>query len=527
MKTQRNIAILMSALILLSAASCQNQVDEDASASSEPQSGGTMQYGLLRDPVGLDPHIDYSRSSSYLQGNIYDTLVEHNQDGEIAGALAEEFEVSEDAREYTFTLRSGVTFHDGSDFNSEDVIATFERIADPDSGATETATVQAWSIEAIDEETIVIRLPSPDANLLNVLASTTGFFIVSKDDIDNSFDYESDANGTGPFILDSFEPLTRTILSKNTDYWKDGLPYLDRIVMTPYPDDTARVASLRSGTTDIIEIVPFQEVEALASEGFDTYETVSTYNFVRLNVQEPPLDDKLVRQALNYIVDRDEVGALAFGGTSVPMSGSLAAPDSAYYHEELEGFYSQDLDMARDLLRQAGYDSPSEVPPLTMKVLNIPVHDDPGQVVAQQMQDFGLRVNYESADAAALATSRAEGDYQIQMDGSGLVIADPDFLRSWFHSEEGSTFATTVGYGNPELDRLLDEGVASTDEEERSEIYLEAERILLEDAPWIFLLWRRDVDVSVSGLEGYTALGEGLGHYSFNLLEYVWKNENS
>ena len=523
----RKIAVAISVL-LLSTAACQNPAQDQASdrASGEPQSGGTLNYGLLRDPVGIDPHIDYSRSNSYLQGNIYDTLVEYTQEGEIVGALAEEFEVSEDGREYTFRLREDLTFQDGSEFSAEDVVATFERMADPDIAATEAATIESWAVEALDDQTIRIVLPEPDATLLDVLASSTGFFIVSKGDVDDGFDFQTDANGTGPFTLESFEPQTRVTLVKNPEYWKEDLPYLDRIVMTPYTDDAARVASIRSGTTDFIEIVPFQDWDGLENEGFELHDSVSAYNFVRLNVGKPPLDDRRVRQALNYVIDREEVSSLAFGGTAVPITGSLLPPDNPFYHDELDGYYSPDLDRARDLLREAGFESPSALPAFSMKVLNLPVHDDPGQVIAQQLRDFGLTINYNSVDAAALATSRAEGDYDIQMDGSGLFIADPDFLRSWFHSSDGTSYATTVNYSNPELDELLVEGVRTTDEAERSQIYLEAERVVQEDAPWIFAVWRRDVDVTASSIEGYQAVGEGLGTYSVNLLEYVWKEAN-
>ncbi len=490
-----------------------------APPAGEGVAGGTLIFGLLRDPIAFDPHIAYGASSSSLQGNIYDTLVEYDVDGNLVGALAESWEVSDDGLEYVMSLRQGVTFHDGATFEAEDVVATFDRIMDEETGASRRVELSnVGSYEATDDFTVTMTLPQPYATLLPVLATST-MYMIDKDWIESGVDPTAEMNGTGPFMLDSFEKEVKYTLVKNPNYWKEGLPYLDSIEQVPIPDDNARMNAMRSGEINFVEYVPWQNMaEFEEDDNYTSFKGFDTYNIVRLNVGRPPLDNPLVRQALNFAIDREAVIAVAFGGEGEEMTVALFPSESPWYHEELDGHWSYDPDRAQELLAEAGVD-PSTVT-LDFAVATISVHSDTGQVVAQQLEDLGFTVNIIQQDVPTLTERRTTGDYQMMQDGLSLAYPDPDAYSVYFDTG-ASQYAMGVGYDNPELAELLAQGRSELDPDARKEIYRQFTEVLLDDAPWIFILFRPQAEVMAANVKGYTRItAAGLGSEAF--MEYIW-----
>ena len=481
--------------------------------------GGTLVFGLLRDPIAFDPHIAYGASSSSLQGNVYDTLVEYDVDSALIGALAESWEVSDDGLEYVMSLRQGVTFHDGATFEAEDVVATFDRIMDEATGASRRVELShVGSYEATDEYTVTMTLPEPYATLLPVLATST-MYIIDKDWIESGVDPTAEMNGTGPFILDSFEKEVKYTLVKNPNFWKEGLPYLDSIEQVPIPDDNARMNAIRSGEINFVEYVPWQNMaEFEEDDNYTSFKGFDTYNIVRLNVSRPPLDNKLVRQALNYAIDREAVIAVAFGGEGESMTVGLFPQDSPWHQQELDPYWTYDPDRAQELLAEAGVD-PSGVT-LDFAVATISVHSDTGQVVAQQLEDLGFTVNIIQQDVPTLTERRTTGDYQMMQDGLSLAYPDPDAYSVYFDTG-ASQYAMGVGYENPEVADLLAQGRAELDPDARKEIYKQFTEVLLDDAPWIFILFRPQAEVMAANVKGYTRITvAGLNSEAY--MEYIW-----
>lgn len=490
--------------------------------TEQPKYGGVLRYSGLRDPGGLDPHKSYGLSSSYLQGNVYDTLVEYDDKGEIVGALAESWE-QPDSQTLIFKLRQGVVFQDGTEFNADDVIATINRMKNPDTGAALKALIGVVEeITADDPLTVTMKLSVPDVTLLNTLANQW-CYIVSDQDVANGFDFVTATNGTGAFILTSYEPNMQYVLDKNPNYWKAGLPYLDQVVITPIPDTAARMNSIRSGDAELVEYVTWQEIENL--KDFVIYKEYGTYNYLRLNVSVPPLDKKEFRQALNYIVDRDAMSQLAWGGLAYPITGALQMKGDPWYQEELEGYYYTDHEKAMELIKQAGYETLDQVPPLEIGTTVNPVLMDTGQVALQQLIDFGLKVEWKTFDSPTLVSNRSEGTYVIQQDGASWLKPDPDSYRSIFHSKTGNTYAVAVGYKNERLDEVLDEASQILDFDQRKALYLEAEKIILDDAPYVFELYRVQATATVPYLHGYVELPPNLSNYKVNRFEYFWLDQ--
>lgn len=495
------------------------EADSGSQASSEGTAGGTLNFGLLRDAIGFDPHISYGASSSSLQGNVYDTIITYDLDGNLIGGLAETWEISDDGLEYTFVVREGVVFHEGQSLTAEDFAANFDRILDEANGlARRTELSNIDSYEAADDATLNVTLVSPYATLLAVLA-TNEVGIASKEWLESGVDPAREMNGTGPFMLDSFEPEVRYTLVKNPNFWIEGLPYLDTINQTPIPDDNARVSALLSGDINFVEYVPWQNMAELdENPDYDLFKGFDTYNIVRLNVNVPPLDDKLVRQALNYAIDREAVIAVAFGGEGLPITSGLFPPGSPWNQEELDGHWTYDPELAQELLAEAGVD-PSTVT-LDFAVTSISVHSDTAQVVAQQLEDLGFTINFIQQDVPTLTEKRTTGEYVMMQDGLSLNYPDPDYYSVYFDIG-GTAHAAGINYENEEFHEILARGREETDPAVRKEIYLEFETALLEEAPWIFILFRPQAEAMAVEVNGYTRI-PGLGLRSEAFLENVW-----
>ena len=200
-----------------------------------------------------------------------------------------------------------------------------------------------------------IKLKTPDALFLNTLANSSSW-IMSAADVGKAYKAPTDWNGTGPFMLGSWEPERQMTLKKNPNYWKPGLPYLDQIVMTVINDDNARMDALRSRSVDMTEYVPAVSFATLEGEQFQVFKRYDLNSFIRVNGSKAPLDNKKVRQALAMVVDRQAVNDLAFNGLGRTMIGGapLQPPTSPYYVKELEGTYNKNWDKAKALLKEAG-----------------------------------------------------------------------------------------------------------------------------------------------------------------------------
>ena len=481
--------------------------------------GGVFRFGMARDAVGLDPHLNYGVTSWSVQGNVYDTLVQYDEQGRIAPALAESWTQPQPTL-YLFKLRRNVTFHNGARFTAEDVLYTFQRIRDPQTRATRQRDVDALleNVRAVDPYTVEVRLKSPSATFLNLLARPE-LYIVSKRWAETGGDFKKDAVGTGPFRLTSYEFGVRYVLERNPTAWNP--PCLDRVEMYPYQDDRARVNAIKSGQVDMIEYLPWQDVEFFMRErGFKVYRGRELFNFVRLNPNRPPLNNPKVRQALNFAVNRQSVSIVAFGGQGQPMDGFLVRRDSWAYNQQTSKVWKYDPDRALALLREAGYQQPSDLR-LQFESTPLSVHLDSAQVILQSLRSLGIQVDFRVIELAVLLQKRASGDYMLAMDGLSPPWSDPDQYFFYFHST-ATAYAAPVKFKNERLDQLLEEGRRADDPAKRKAVYNDIERILAQEAPWIFVLWRPQAEVGRSQVKGYNRLPGVLGTATSGFFERVW-----
>jgi len=488
-----------------------------------PKSGGTLRVAIHRDVAGLEPQITYGGSSYIVQQNVYENLMCYAPpDAHIEVQLAVSCEIV-DPTTYVFRLREGVVFHNGDTFDASDVKFSLERILDPATGATlRNQLSDIESVVVLDSYTVQINLSKPNAVLLSVLASI-GATMVDKEWFAEGHDPTQEMNGTGPFKFVEYEPGLNTILEKNENYWRDGMPYLDRLVIIPYADDSARINALLSGGVQFIEYVPWVDFVSLeADPRFTLYKGFSPYNLVRFNVTEPPFDNVLVRQAMNYMIDREELIALAYGGQGIPIKAGLLYPGTPFYSERLER-WEYDPEKALGLLQQAGYNSFSDLS-FVLKCATVTVHTDSAEAIQGLLMGLGVNVTLEYVDVPTLLDYRMNGGYAACMDGLSLSYFDPDAYSYYF--ETGAIgHAAGAGFSDAALDALLTAGRIEVNFEKRRQIYEAFEDRLLYLSPWFFGFFRPQGEAMASFVKGYERLPADLGATSTSRMEYLWLDQ--
>ena len=252
-KSWTTMVLLTAALILGPAAL--------AALAETPKMGGRLRYGTVTEVSSLDPHIYVGSAWKVLIEALYSQLLGFNQNAELVPELAASWEIP-DAKTYIFKLRSGVKFQNGEPLTAADVKYSLERIKNPDTGATLRPNLEDATITAIGNDTVKIELPQPDATLLNVLALPEAS-IVSRSWMETGPNIKVQTNGSGPFKLSQYEPGVKAILSRNPDYFVAGQPYLDEVEFRMIKNDDARVNALRTGAVDMIDFVPWKDIDAL------------------------------------------------------------------------------------------------------------------------------------------------------------------------------------------------------------------------------------------------------------------------
>lgn len=446
------------------------------------------------EPDQLDPHSTTSYFAFEILENVYDTLVEPDENLEMQPALAESWEVSDNQLTWTFHLREGVTFHDGSEFTAEDVVYSYTRIIDGEL-ANAWRLAMITDITAVDDHTVEIGLDAPSPTLLSALGGFKGVAIVEESNAESG-DITTAPVGTGPFAFEASRPGDSVILSSNADYW-GGAPEVEGVQFRFITEPNTAVAALRSGEIDWTDSIPPQQVGTLERDASLTIESLisNDYWYVAMNQAKPPFDDVRVRQAIAWAVDRESIAQATGFGTS--EANALAIPrNSEWYHDHSP--YSPDPEQARALLDEAGVDD------LSMELMvttEYPETVTAAQVVADNLADVGITVSISTVDFGTWLDRQGQGDFDALMLG-WLGNNDPhDYYYAQHHSEGASN---SQGYSNPEVDELLDAGATEMDEAKRKEHYDAAAEIIVDEVSYLYLYNPAVIQAHTERLTGYT-----------------------
>ena len=446
------------------------------------QEGNVLIMARAVDATGLDPHLQTAFASLRLLELVYEPLIQIDENLNLIPALAESWAFSEDGMQLTLNLRQGVTFHDGSAFTAEDVIATLERILDEETGsATRTNLLSIETMEAPDDYTLVLSLTLPDVPLAAALSSINTAILPSE--VIANGDPAVDAIGTGPFMVESWQPEEKTVLAANPDYWGEG-PYVDGIEIRIIPDEATIMAALRAGEVDfamfndpLIATLPVGDADITINRAPEI-----SYHVLQLRASVEPLDILEVRQAISCAINRQEVVAVAALGEG-QVTGPLTIPAFRIPLDELF-CYEQDLDRARELMAQAGMEEGFTLP-VIVAVAEPPTALSEAQVIQDQLKEINIEVEIESLEFAAYVDRWLAADFTaaIALNG-GRPDPYPMYSRYW---QVDAQFSEVAGYVDDTLDSLMKQGQVEADPDARYEIFAQFQRHLAEMSPWVWL----------------------------------------
>ena len=486
------------------------------------QPAGTLLVGLVAEPVNLDPPQVTDLNSLRVARRIVETLVTFPEEStQIVPGLAESWTISKDGVSYTFKLRKGVKFHDGTPFNAEAVKFSIERQFNPEHPANKLGKYpfanfffgNVKAVEAMDDSTVRFVLKEPRASFLAVLTSGAAS-IVSPTAVKKwGADYPLNPVGTGPFRYVSWQRGQQVVLEKNPDYWK-GAVKLDRVVYRPIVEDQARLTELMTGAVDLIVGVPPDFVGQLeGSPKVSIAKQVGAHVwYLGINNQKKPFDDKRVRQALNYAVNKDAIVKDVLKGTGAVSKGPVL-PNTWGADAALKA-YPYDPQKAKQLLAEAGYPNGFSTTlwvPESGSGMQSPVAMS--TVMQSNLKAVGVNVALQTMEWGAFLAKLRSQEQELFALSWMAGTEDPDMVMyPLLHSSQWTPNGPNRAlYKNTRFDELLTQARLVTDQAERAKLYREAQKILVEDAPWIFVDHEVQISASSKRVQGFKL------HPSFDL----------
>jgi len=405
----------------------------------------------------------------------------------VAPALAESWEVSDDGSEYTFTLRQGVTFHNGEPFNADAVVFSWERGSGPEMQWSDR-WLRAVAVEKIDDYTVKITTDGPDPLFLRIVASNWAMVPPEYTAEVGDDAFGQAPVGTGPFRFVEWVEGDRIVYEANPDYWQEGVPRVARVVFRSIPESSTRVAAIQTGEVHIVGRLSAEEAASL--EGVDGVEVITypvdrvyyiAFNNLTSGLDQPTIDP-LVRQAMNHAVDREAIIDALFEGNAQLLTGFVTAANLGY--DESLAPYAYDPDRARELLVEAGYPDGFSMG-FACPIGAYTNFEQVCEAIQGYLSDVGIETELELMESAAYWDLEAEkqlpplfGDSWSETSGEAL----PRLIGAL-----GGMDSSFSSWSDPEIDRLLDEISVTVDDEARAELYRELQQYMYDNPPFIYL----------------------------------------
>lgn len=452
------------------------------------------------DITNLDPQKISDIPTANVVRQIYNGLVKVDKENNIQPDLAESWE-NVDEKTWVFHLKKGVLFHNGDELKASDVKFTFDRIMNPETKSTGMTHVkEIQSVEVVDPFTVKLILKRPFSPLITNLSRYEVVILNERAVTEAGVDYAKKPVGTGPFKFVEWIPGDKVTLAKFDQYF-EGAPKIDGVVYRAIPEDATRVIELESGGVDLVAPpFPPQDFAAMKErKDMTTHETLAQSTiFVGFNTTAKPFDNKLVRQAVNYAIDKQAIIDTIYSGLASPSHGPLS-PRVSGYDSSLPPAYPYDPEKARALLKEAGFPDGFKTwiwanPTTERKMIC--------EMVQQYLAEVGISVEIELIEWGAFlaATGRgAKGMYTLGWIGTGDADGG---LYPRFHSSNIGGINRNY-WSSPKVDELLDKARTSMNAEERKAIYNEVQHIVVEEAPELFLAVQIETAVSKPYVKGY------------------------
>ncbi|GAB1269637.1 ABC transporter substrate-binding protein [Aurantivibrio infirmus] len=471
---------------------------------AQAQYGGTLTIALEADFPPFDPLSMGALVERTVAASFYETLFEQNENGELIPLLAKSYKVSEDGKTYTINLREGIKFHDGTSFNAAAVVSNFQRLLKPDNACRCIAEISFVDrVAVIDEYVVQFELARPNSGLIGILADVSGLQ-PSPTAIEKLGDkFSSQPVGTGPFRFVKWDRGIALTVEKNQQYWKQGIPYLDRVIYRPIPDTQTRMASLLAEDIDIVT-VPAPEDIASVQEGKRKLSLVSAPGlgtvFTMFNTSKPPFDDVRVRQAMFHSIDRATINS-ALNKSVYPLVNNPYA-EKVFGRHITNDFPSFDPVKTRQLLKE--YAKPVK---FELSITAVPTQVRMAQVFQQMWKQFGIEMTIQQLEQRQLVGKAIDGSFDAMLfRWSGR--ADPDLnAYQFFHSQSPRNY---TAYNNPEMDALLLKGREAVQQSDRIDAYQNVADLLARDGPYLFLWSQRYYFITTPSVENLPPIPGGI-----------------
>jgi peptide/nickel transport system substrate-binding protein len=490
-----------------------------AAQDEQPKAGGSITMSLAdQDVTTFDPPVPPDNMSIWTMLLFYEQLIRVAPDGlSLEPGLAESWEASDDGKTYTFKVREA-QFHDGTSFTAEDAAFCIDRAANAEGTPWQFILQVVESTEAPDPRTCVVHLQDVWAPFEADLAMFSASIFPKA-----AYEEQGDAFfehpiGTGPFQFVSRTPDVEVVLEKNPNYWQTGVPYLDGVTFKVLQDSNARVLQLQGGELDIATLVPYNQLEIFRNDPAYTVhpENVARIDIASINTTRPPFDDKTLRQAMNYAVNKESIiqnvlfdnGEMATSFLPKMPGRDLDSPGYPYDPEKAKALVAESA--GKD-----GFEADYNV------TAGDAVGTQVAQLVAADLAQIGGKINVVPIDGNTLLERLfTTFDFDIMASYYTTDIIDPDELASFAVLGEGGSGAMGSQYNNPEVNALILQAQSETDPEKRQELYNQIQAMHLDDAPFIFLYYPGGSAVSHAYIKNFRILPTG----NYRLWE-VWRDD--
>ena len=442
------------------------------------------------DLKSLDPMKDWNSSCYYIYWTVYNRLISYNEEtGEFEPELAESWEMSDDGMVYTFHLREGVKWHDGTDFTADDVKYSVERGIETGSGIYPSVSEAV----VIDPYTIEIHMQEPNSLLMDKQWNGDAC-IIKKDSGD---DVAQNVIGTGPYKLKEWVTGDHLTIEANPDYWGEQ-PKMKTIKFVTMPEANTRLISVQAGDVDVASIPAANVKQASTDENITVLSKESTQtNYIGLNVNYEPFKNKQVRQAIAYALDKESLIEAQLEGYGSVVN-TMVPPMISGHDDSIMG-YEYNPDKAKELLAEAGYADGFEVELSSVAGK----HDLATQVIQSNLNDIGIKVTLKPMDSTAFTEYQNANNAQMFI--GYRSSSNADFYVKIMHSDNIEQGRNAIGYSDPEMDALLDESYIATGDE-RNEIYSEIQKKMNEEAVVIPLYTSTVFAITQKDLKGVELL---------------------
>lgn len=476
---------LLSGVIAISLTACNKNSSNttmETKPSSESQGenvavDNSIVIGIPHDLDSLDPHYSKSAGTREVLFNIFEGLLKPASNGELFCAVAGEYRVEDDGLKYIFTLRDGVKFHDGTDVTTEDVIFSLKRCAGLNG---DEPIVPAFSyVESIDEKDGKVEVTLNQKHPEILYAFTVA--IIPKKAV-NDEDVLADAIGTGPFKFENREVQNYLELKKNDDYYGEKA-HLDNVKFKVIADSSMIANELKSGSIQMFCRVNDAQAKEAANVCNILEGNMNIVQALYLNNAKEPLNNEKIRQALCYAVDRQKILDLLFSGKGHIIGSSMVPSFEKYYMPELENAYEYNVEKAKELLKEAGYENGFELE-ITVPS-NYQQHVDTAQVIVEQLKEIGVKCKITPVDWATwLSETYKNRKFQSTVIGVDASTLSAEAFLSRFNSDAPNNF---INFSDEEYDAKYNEAQEYESLDEQAVIYQECEKILSDRAASVYL----------------------------------------